>query len=91
MTFAVNVPSSGNYAINVSYLTENDRNLSVSVNSGSPNYPTLLSTGSFCFYGGASTVVPLELNGLKAGVNTITFGKLMEQQMPFIEWVSVVI
>ncbi len=91
MTFAVSVPSWGDYAINVSYFSENDRDLSVSVNNGTPDHQTLRKTGSFCFDGGASTVLPLELKGLNAGMNTITFGKEMVDQMPFIEWISVVI
>jgi hypothetical protein len=92
MVFTVNVPSWGNYAINVSYLTESARNLSVSVNNGSPDYYTFRSTSSsWCWKGGTSTVVPLELSGLKAGVNTISFGYAMVSRMPFIEWISVVV
>uniref|UniRef100_A0A7S3VFA0 Asl1-like glycosyl hydrolase catalytic domain-containing protein n=1 Tax=Chaetoceros debilis TaxID=122233 RepID=A0A7S3VFA0_9STRA len=90
--FTVNVPSSGNYAINVSHLTVGARNLNVSVNNGSPAYHTFRSTSSsWCWKGGASTVVPLELTGLKAGMNKITFGGSMASMMPFIEWISVVV
>ena len=93
MAFTVNVPSWGNYAINVSYLTVGARNLSVSVNNGRPGYYTFRSTSSsWCWgEGSASTVVPLELTGLRAGINTITFGSSMTSMMPLIEWISVVV
>eukprot|EP00554_Chaetoceros_debilis_P004470 CAMPEP_0194095850 /NCGR_PEP_ID=MMETSP0149-20130528/57038_1 /TAXON_ID=122233 /ORGANISM="Chaetoceros debilis, Strain MM31A-1" /LENGTH=781 /DNA_ID=CAMNT_0038781811 /DNA_START=53 /DNA_END=2398 /DNA_ORIENTATION=+ len=93
VAFTVNVPSWGNYAINVSYLTVGARNLSVSVNNGRPGYYTFRSTSSsWCWgEGGASTVVPLELTGLRAGINTITFGSSMTSMMPLIEWISVVV
>ena len=43
MAFTVEVPSSGDYTINVSYVTESTRDLSVSINYGDLwNWPLVL-------------------------------------------------
>ncbi|GFH49990.1 hypothetical protein CTEN210_06468 [Chaetoceros tenuissimus] len=99
-TFTVNVPLDGNYAINVSYISEEPRNLKVKVNKNAvdPNDVfaktfNFYSTGdnSWCEGGTGSThVVPLELKKFKAGSNTITFGNDGDEDSPVIEWIALV-
>mmetsp|Transcript_9528 Transcript_9528/g.14283 ORF Transcript_9528/g.14283 Transcript_9528/m.14283 type:complete len:632 (-) Transcript_9528:110-2005(-) len=93
ISFSVDVPSSGNYAINVSYLTRTTRKLTVAVNSRTPKYFSFRQTGKWCFEDGAvSTAVPIELKGLTKGTNLITFGDQMkEKEGPIIEWISIVL
>ncbi len=89
----MDVPSSGDYAINVSYLTGTTRKLTVAVNKGTPKYFRFRETGKWCFEDGAtSTVVPIELKGLTKGTNLITFGDQMKgKEGPIIEWISIVL
>jgi hypothetical protein len=93
ISFSVDVPSSGNYAINVSYLTRTKRKLTVAVNRKTPKYFRFRQTGKWCWEDGAmSTVVPIELKGLTKGTNLITFGDQMkEKEGPIIEWISIVL
>ena len=49
------------------------------------------SSGEWCFNGGSSTVLPIELEGFIAGNNNITFGADMTEKHPLIEWISVVV
>ena len=78
LTFTVEVPSSGDYAIIISYVTETTRDLSVSINNGDPEFIPFRGTGHWCFNETASsTVVPIEVKCFKQGTNTVTFGKWM--------------
>lgn len=87
------MPSSGNYAINVSYVTQVKRKMSVAVNKGTPKNFLFRRTGKWCWEESAmSSVVPIEIEGLIKGENLITFGKQMEEKEgPIIEWISIVV
>lgn len=100
-TFTVNVPADGNYAINISYISAEPRNLQVKVNKNAAD-PNDVFTEIFNFYStgdnswcesggtGSTHVVPLELNKFKAGSNTITFGNDGDEDSPVIEWIALV-
>jgi len=89
-TFTVEVPSDGGYALNVAYVTKGTRTVSVKVNNGKMQKFEFGSSGDWCYKGGSSTVLPIELEGFNAGNNTITFGVDVTQRHPLIEWISVV-
>jgi hypothetical protein len=91
VTFTVDVPSEGNYAVNVAYVTAATRNFSVRVNGGVVDKFEFVSSGLWCGQGGRSTVLPIELQGLNSGANTITFGVDTLDKEPLIEWISVVV
>jgi hypothetical protein len=89
-TFTVEVPSAGGYALNVAYVTKVTRNVSVKVINGEVQKFEFDSSGEWCFNGGSSTVLPIELDGFSAGTNTINFGVDPTESHPLIEWISVV-
>ena len=86
-TFTVEVPSDGGYAVNVAYVDVGTRNVSVRVNSGKVQIFEFDSSGEWCFNGGSSTVLRIELEGFIVGTNTITFGADMAESHPLIEWI----
>ena len=86
-TFTVEVPSDGGYAVNVAYVAAGTRNVSVRVNSGKVQIFEFDSSGEWCFNGGSSTVLPIELDGFSAGTNTINFGVDPTESHPLIEWI----
>ena len=93
-TFAVEVPSAGDYAVNVGYFAALDRHLTVKVNHG--NFTLFKfrksSGGGWCrSETGKANVLPIELEGLVQGQNNITFGARSIDNGPFLEWISVVI
>ena len=53
----------------------------------------IFGTGHWCFDENASsTVLPIEVTGLKKGTNTVTFGNWMDEfHGPIVEWISVVV
>lgn len=92
----VDVPAAGEYAINISYITAEDRLLQVKVNDVYKDTFLFPDTGEWCGVGGISTYVPMELRGFVAGRNKITFGNENDRDgeripSPTIEWISVVI
>ena len=89
-TFTVEVPSDGGYALNVAYVTKDTRSVSVKVNNGRVQKFKFDSSGEWCFNGGSSTVLRIELEGFIVGTNTITFGADMAESHPLIEWISLV-
>jgi len=91
-TFNVTAPAAGDYAMHVSFLSVEDRNLTVQVNDG-PTHKFLLvaSSARGCNKRGTTTVLPLELEGFNAGLNTVTLGDhLPDEQAPLVEWISLV-
>jgi len=108
VTFTVDVPSAGDYAVNVAYILSSVtpsnviRKLRVTMNddAGFERFSFISSGTTGCDQGGKSTVLPIELQGFKAGSNTIRFrfgdtitlksGTSGESQ-PYIEWISVVV
>lgn len=56
------------------------------------SYQTPPHTFSRCNNGGSSNVLPIELDGFSAGLNSITFGNsnLDSANHPLIEWISIV-
>ena len=89
----MDLPTAGDYAINISYLSPDTRELSVSVNKQKVRYFSFKTTKSDCednYEYGSSTVVPIELNGFQIGSNVIEFGQNTENPGPFIEYISVV-
>jgi hypothetical protein len=92
IAFTVDVPSEGDYSVNVAYNTATTRTAAVSVNGGAVNDFTFASSGKWCYQGGKSTVLPIELQGFIAGTNIITFGTgTLNEKHPMIEWISVVV
>lgn len=90
VAFNVYVPSEGDYSVNISYLTAVSRSMTARVNNGGNVLFQFISTGRWCYMGGKSSVVAIELKGFRKGLNTITFGDNMQNVGPLLEWISVV-
>jgi hypothetical protein len=93
LTFNVNLPVAGDYAINISYLSPGARFLDIGINNRRPEHYQLKDTGIYdCDdVDGSSTVVAVELKGFTEGTNIIKLGNDEENPAPFIEWISVVV
>ena len=96
-TFTVEVPKAGNYAVNISYIAATGLDMNVRVNSGKEKTFNFLISGRRCFEGnthpngnGEPTVVAMELQGFKEGINTIHLSQGTSLQVPVIEWIAVV-
>ena len=90
VSFTIEVPSAGDYAVNLSHLTALKSRLFVRVNDNPEMIFKLKPTGNWCFKEGLSSVLSLELKALVKGSNKITFGA-DENHVILIEWISVVI
>jgi hypothetical protein len=90
VTFIIQVPSAGDYAVNLSHLTSIGMRIFVRVNDNLEMMFKLRPTGNWCSEEGLSSAVPLELKALSRGHNRITFRTDTNHSL-LIEWISVVI
>jgi len=93
----VEVPESGDYAVNVSYLSKGNRPLTIQVNNDAVKEFLFESSSQYwCNESGGgigtTAVLRIELEGFVKGSNTITFGggDLNNKSMPLLEWISIV-
>ena len=93
LIFSVNLPYTGDYAINISYLSPGDTgSLNIGINNQSPKCYKLRDTGlKDCGDSVSSTVVPVEVKGFTKGMNSIKLGNDGENLAPLIEWILVVV
>ncbi|MEX0274810.1 MAG: sulfatase-like hydrolase/transferase [Flavobacteriaceae bacterium] len=80
----IDVPSSGLYDIDVHYLTTTAKTLSYRVNGGSVQSAQAPSTGDYCWAGGTTGHVTLQVP-LVAGLNTLTF-----ESAPFLDKIELI-
>ena len=90
VSFTIEVPSAGDYAVNLSHLTALKSRLFVRVNDNPETILKLKPTGNWCFKEGLSSVLSLELQLLIKGSNKITCSA-DKNHVVLIESISVVI